>query len=100
MTLDLPKPVAAYFAAEIDCFAEDAVVHDEGGTHRGRAAIRQWREETAGKYNFTSEPLALERAGEKWVVRSRVTGNFPGSPVELDYAFRLADDQIVELNIS
>src|ERR1700751_3183892 len=38
--IDLPKPVAAYFAAEnagdagalARCFATDGVVHDEGGT--------------------------------------------------------------------
>ena len=99
MSLDVPEPVAAYFAAK-PCFAEDAVVHDEGGIYRGRAAIQQWLEETTRKYNFTSQPLAVERAGEKWVVSSRVSGDFPGSPVELQYAFGLTGDQIAELEIS
>jgi len=47
MSLKVPHPVAAYLAAEqaIDaeklalCFAEDAVVHDEGRDHRGRKVI-------------------------------------------------------------
>ena len=99
MSLDLPEPVAAYFAAE-PCFAEDAVVHDEGGTHRGRAAIQQWRQESARKYNYTSQPLAVEKSGQKWLVTSRVSGDFPGSPVELQYAFQLTGDQIVQLDIS
>ena len=44
-SLDLPKPIAAYFTADKGdgeavsrCFTEDAVVKDEGHTHRGRAA--------------------------------------------------------------
>lgn len=101
MSIHLPEPVAAYFATNsVDCFAENAVVHDEGGTHQGRAAILEWKEETARKYSFTAKPLAVERENDKWIVSSRVSGNFPGSPVELKYAFRLSDDQIAELAIS
>ena len=54
MTLDLPEPVAAYFAADEEggeaiarCFTEAAVVKDEGRIHRGREAIRQWKEEAS-----------------------------------------------------
>ena len=54
MTLDLPGSVAAYFAADREggeavarCFTEAAVVKDQGRTHRGRAAIRQWQEEVS-----------------------------------------------------
>lgn len=50
MTLDLPQPVADYFAADTRdgeavslCFTEDAVVKDEGHTYRGRSAIKQWK---------------------------------------------------------
>lgn len=103
MSLNLPEPVAAYFAADLsyaDCFAEDAVVRDEGNTHNGRAAILQWRAESARRFSYTSQPFAVEKAGEKWLVSSRVSGDFPGSPVELEYAFRLSDQQIVELTIS
>ena len=45
-SLNLPKPIAAYFAADksdgeavSQCFTENAVVKDEGHTHKGRAAI-------------------------------------------------------------
>ncbi len=103
MSLDLPEPLAAYFAADLvnaDCFHPDGVVRDEGSTYRGRVAIREWREETARKYNYTSQPFAVERQDEKWVVSSRVIGDFPGSPADLQYSFKLMDNQIVELHIS
>jgi ketosteroid isomerase-like protein len=52
MTIALPGPVAAYFAAEKAedadalalCFAEDGVVRDEGGEFTGVTAIREWNE--------------------------------------------------------
>jgi hypothetical protein len=43
-SLSLPKPIAAYFTADngdgeavSQCFIENAVVKDEGHTHKGRA---------------------------------------------------------------
>ena len=50
MSVALPTPVAAYFAAEkgadadalARCFVEDGVVRDEGGSFKGVAAIKQW----------------------------------------------------------
>ena len=61
MSLVLPKPVAAYFAAEnrddtealVQCFAEHAVVRDEGRTIEGLAAIKQWHVEA--KKNTTTQ---------------------------------------------
>ena len=107
MTLKLPKPVAAYFAADradgeavSRCFAENAVVKDEGHTHNGRAAIRKWKEEASAKYEYTCEQLACEDKDGKIVVRCRLTGNFPGSPVDLRFAFELMGEQIVSLEIA
>jgi hypothetical protein len=104
--LNLPKPIAAYFNAEkagagavCQCFTENAVVKDEGRTYKGRAAIKQWREEAAAKYEFTSEPFACEAKGGQIVVTSRLTGNFPGSPVDLRFFFELEGDKIASLEI-
>lgn len=99
--MNLPQPLATYFANDVcpDCFAPEAVVRDEGKTHHGRAAIQQWQEESAKAYSATNEPFAVENKDGKWIVSSRVSGNFPGSPVNLDFAFRLVDDQIVELEV-
>ena len=106
MTLVLPQPIAAYFAADtIDsdtvsrCFTETAVVQDEGHTYRGRPAIRQWKADAAAKYQYTSEPFACEQKDGKFVVTSRLTGNFPGSPVNLRFFFRLDGDKIASLKI-
>jgi hypothetical protein len=105
-SVDLPKPIAAYFALDkgdsealARCFTEEAVVIDEGVARHGRAAIKLWKENAAITYQYTSEPFACERAGEKFVVTSRVVGNFPGSPVNLRYFFQLAHDKIAGLEI-
>jgi hypothetical protein len=106
MTLNLPKPVAAYFAADkadglvlSQCFTEDAVVKDEGHTPNGRAAIQQWKKEASAKYQYTSELLACEPRDGRFIVTSRLTGNFPGSPVDLRFFFKLAGEKIASLEI-
>jgi hypothetical protein len=104
--LDLPTAIAAYFAADkVDggavarCFAEQAVVRDEGHIYNCRAAIRQWRADTSAKYNCTSEPVIVEHEDGKTVVTCHVVGDFPGSPVDLRYFFVLEGDKIASLEI-
>ena len=67
MAIHLAKPIHIYFASEnthdvgrLDrCFAADAMVHDEGRTIKGIAAIKAWRSETGEKYHHTVEPLSV-----------------------------------------
>jgi hypothetical protein len=106
MSHDLPTPIAAYFAADkgdsdavARCFTERAVVKDEGRTYDGRAAIRQWKADTSARYNYTSEPFAVEDRDGNTVVTSHLAGNFPGSPVDLRYFFVLEADKIASLEI-
>ena len=106
MNLDLPKPIAAYFTADkgdseavAECFTENAVVKDEGHTYQGKAAIKQWKAEASAKYQYTSEPFASEQQDGKVVVTSRLTGNFPGSPLNLRFFFGLDGDKIGSLEI-
>ena len=107
MSIDLPTPVAAYIAAEngddaeavAQCFAEHAVVRDEGRTIEGLVAIKRWKAETKKKYRHTMEPLASVRKDGRIIVTNRLTGNFPGSPVELAFIFRLEGDKIASLEI-
>ncbi len=106
MPLDLPKPIATYFAANkgdreavARCFTEKAIVKDEGHTYNGLAAIKKWKTDSSTKYTYTSEPFASEQQGGKTVITSRLTGNFPGSPVDLRFFFGLEDDKIVSLEI-
>ena len=107
MSLKLPGPVAAYLAAEKAknadmlalCFADDALVHDEGRDYRGRDAIRAWKRAADANYKYVLEPLDAS-VGEKTVkLRARLTGNFPGSPVELHHTFTLANGKITSLDI-
>jgi hypothetical protein len=105
-SLSLPKPIAAYFIAdEVDgeavsqCFTENAVVKDEGHTHKGRAAIKEWKTDASAKYEYTCEPLACEEKDGRTVVTSHLVGNFPGSPVDLRYFFKLAGDRIASLEV-
>ena len=108
MPLKLPAPVAAYIAVEngddaaalAHCFAEDAVVQDEGHTMKGLAAIQQWKTETKSrKYHYTVEPLGSLQKHGKTIVKTRLTGEFPGSPVELQFVFGLEGDRISSLEI-
>ena len=107
MPLDLPKPVAEYFAADhasdahalARCFADAGVVHDEGGTYRGTEAIRNWSTATREKYHHTVEPLSASVRDGATIVAGRVAGDFPGSPVTLDHVFRLVGDKILSLEI-
>ena len=106
-TLNLPEPIAAYFQADAHageaitrCFTEQAVVKDEGRAHSGHAAIKAWKLDASSKYSYTSEPIDLEEKDGSYVVTSRVTGNFPGSRVDLRFAFRLERGKIAYLEIT
>ena len=104
---NLPKPIALYVAAENSgdvnlfdqCFVDNAVVRDERETHTGLAAIKQWKAETKKKYQHTVDPVSFAEKLGKTIVTNRLTGNFPGSPIELDFVFTLAGDKIVSLEI-
>jgi len=103
---NLPKPIATYFAAEKNdsetlsqCFTENAVVKDEGHTHKRRAAIKAWKTDAAAKYEYRSEPFASEEKDGIIIVTTHLIGNFPGSPVDLRFFFKLEGDKIASLEI-
>ncbi len=106
--LSLPPPLDAFFAAknthdadaELACFAPDARVRDENQWLQGHAAIRDWSTAAARKYQATNVPLSVASTATHTLVRSRVSGNFPGSPVELQFAFVLAKGRIASLEIT
>lgn len=107
MTVELPEPVARYFAADkgrsaetiAACFTPTAVVKDEGHTYTGRDAIRRWKEESSAKYSYTAEPFAVTEEDGRVVVSSHLSGDFPGSPIDLRYLITLDGAQISELEI-
>ena len=107
MALDVPEPIAEYLVAEeakdadalSRCFTEDGAVHDEGHDYHGRDAIRQWKQAADQKYRYVLQTVNVQRLGDLVTVRARLTGEFPGSPVELDHIFKLSNDKIASLEI-
>jgi hypothetical protein len=113
MAITLPRPIADYFEAdsfEADgarsaeafaaCFTPAAIVRDDGHTYVGRDAIGRWKTEIASKYSYTAEPVAIAEDGGRTIVTSHCVGDFPGSPLDLRYAFVLDGDSIAELEIT
>ncbi len=107
MSISLRPPIDVYFTSEnahdpsaIDqCFTAGAVVRDEGKTITGVAAIKAWRIETGGKYHHVVEPLSVSTRDGKVVVTGKVSGDFPGSPINLEHVFEIAGNRIVSLEI-
>jgi hypothetical protein len=107
MSPELAKPIAAYIAganahdpdACAACFTDDAVVRDEGREWRGPAAIRAWKQAVSQKYHPTLAVVRSAQADGKTIVTGRVSGTFPGSPIELRYAFTLDGEKITRLEI-
>jgi hypothetical protein len=105
--IPLPIAVADYLAADkakdadgvAACFTADARVDDEARTYVGRAAIALWKRDTTDKYQYDVEPIEAAAHGASVTVRARLSGNFPNSPLELDYTFTLTGDKISQLTI-
>lgn len=108
MNIQLAKSINNYFAIRNgtgpvrvqDCFTPEAVVLDEGGTYQGQAAIASWLQETRQKYQFSAKPISVTSKEQQEIVVAEVSGNFPGSPIQLNYSFLLSDGKIQSLEIS
>jgi len=68
MLTNMPPVVARFVDASntrdldafVRCFAAEAVVEDEGRTHRGLAEVRAWKQETEDRFHYTIEPINLD----------------------------------------
>ncbi len=104
----LPKPIAAYFAAERTndfealsrFFSLDGEVRDEGHIFAGRAAIAQWMKDAKAKYKHRAEVVNAVLLDGVWDVSAKTSGDFPGSPVVLHHRFKLRGGEIAALAIS
>ena len=107
MSITLPTPIELYVRIENsgdieglpECFAPSAIVRDEGHAYEGLAAITRWKAETKQKYNHTVEPLDVAHRDGKTVLKAKLAGNFPGSPVTLEFRFVLEGGKIAALEI-
>ncbi|HEV7354197.1 MAG TPA: nuclear transport factor 2 family protein [Brevundimonas sp.] len=109
MSATIPAPVSAYFSAVnagkaegvASAFAPDGEVQDERATHRGRESISTWAADTLQRYRVQNAILsARSDASGEAVVIARVTGTFPGSPLDFTYRFTLDDGLVRVLEIS
>ncbi|MCB8819292.1 nuclear transport factor 2 family protein [Microvirga rosea] len=108
MSRQLPSSLAAYYEAKnqhdiegmLAPFAEDAVVKDERQEHHGTTAIRSWMEHTTSKYRVTVEVKQIDTIDGRLIVSGLVSGDFPGSPAMLRYAFTLSGSRIARLEIA
>ena len=96
MPIDLPPPIDLYLKIENAGDIGSAVAmlcarcHGprRGPFPQGLAAIRQWITATKQKYNHRVEPLDAANRDGKTIFTARLTGNFPGSPVTVDFRLR------------
>jgi len=103
----LPEIILNYIAAANDgrideataCFAQDARVHDENHDHQGLDEIREWIAETTESSQPRNEVLSSTGEEGTHTVISEISGNFPGSPVELEFHFVITGGKISSLSI-
>lgn len=104
----LPSAVARYLRGAIDdrpstldAFAPNARITDEGRDHEGIDAVRDWLNSAGSEYTYTTTYLG-QRADrpDRWVIRTRIEGDFPGGVADLRYRFTLDGDRIAELVIA
>ena len=106
-TTALPAAVRVYLTTPKDhigplleqLFTADAIVHDDGHTHVGLTAIRNWNNAVASAFDYTRTISAIERRESAAVVGVRLEGDFPGSPVDLHHHFSVHEDKICALTI-
>ncbi len=106
--MKLPKVIADLLEAQgkydsmafAGNFSDDASVHDEGKTYRGKTEIRQWNEMTNSKYKTKYEPLEVTTEGDKVTLMARISGTFDGSPAIIKYYFEIKNGKIRSLRIS
>ncbi|MGW6795356.1 nuclear transport factor 2 family protein [Streptomyces chartreusis] len=102
---EIQEFLTKYFSAATDpdreryfsLFDDAVVVHDDGRSHHGLAAVRRWRDEVPDvRYDLrevTGTPTACRAVAE-------IAGDFPGSPVTLCFTFeRDAQGKITRLDI-
>lgn len=107
MLIKLPQLIATFVQAKnahnsnavIACFADNAIVHDEGQEICGTAAIKKWIDASIEKYQDTLDATNLVVQEKETVLTAQVSGTFDGSPIPLDFHFTINDGKITMLSI-
>ncbi len=105
----IPEVVAEYlrahvaqdFATAVTYLAEDVVVSDNGEVLEGREATFKVFDQSAQDYDVETTLHTISKpADDAWEVGTHLSGNFPGSEVDLRMIFTLADGAIQKLDIT
>ena len=107
MSTKLPQPIDAYIQATntrdtdilLAVLTTDAIVVDEGREYHGIDEIREWKDKSYEKYQYTVEVTGTAEVDNETVVTTLVSGNFDGSPVQLHFHFTLKGDKIAAVSI-
>lgn len=75
------------------CFADDAVVEDEGQTYQGRVAIEAWISKAFAQAAPILDLKEAQQTATGSILSGMVSGTFPGSPIMLHY--HLTHDETV-----
>ena len=84
-------------AAFLACFAAGAIVEDEGKTHCGLDEIETWITTAFVETSPLLEVTGFNPTEAGSLITGIVSGNFPGSPVELHYHLTHDADRIAGL---
>lgn len=107
----VPQVITDYITASnqpdpagfVKCFAEDAVVLDEGQERKGKAAIKEWSDEYHFGANVTLEPKETKQDGDEFIVTCKIDGDYDKTglpdPLLLDYHFKIENGKISRLSI-
>src|SRR5260370_36592511 len=94
-------PSASDADAIAACFTEEGEVKDEGEARQGHAAIREWWAGPANAFQYTVEVRGSQGQGDnRYIVFTRLTGEFPGGTADLANRFPLRDGLLATLQIS
>jgi SnoaL-like protein len=106
---ELPRTIRDYLAAHaardadaaLRAFTATAEVTDDGRAFRGTDEILGFLRKAGAPFSYTTELIGGRRIDDAhWVATNRLTGDFPGGVVELDYRFAMNDGLIAELVIA
>ncbi|MDW2800867.1 nuclear transport factor 2 family protein [Clostridium boliviensis] len=106
--IPLSQPIAAFYHASdvydaellAACFAEDAMLVDEGEEYHGPKAVSGHILEANRSAKVITEITDCAEKNGETVVTATISGNFDGSPIPLDFHFNLNDGKIKSLNIT
>lgn len=107
MTLKLPAVIDAFVQAKnkhdsnavLACFADNAVVYDEGQKIQGLTEIKKWIDAANAKYKVNLDITNIVNIGQQTILTALVSGNFEGRPVPLNYHLSIHEGKITKLKI-